>query len=88
MAGNSFSGITFRIRRSYEPAESSAGPFGGNSNSRRTIWFPVYFLLIESLQKFYPYLGNEFKVECTTGSGRIMTWWEVANKAVNWWRDK
>ena len=54
----------------YEPGESSTGLFGGNSNWRGPIWFPVNFLLIESLQKFHHYLGDDFKVECPTGSGR------------------
>ncbi|MEP6533900.1 MAG: glucosidase [Bryobacteraceae bacterium] len=62
----------------YEPAESSTGLFGGNSNWRGPIWFPVNYLLIESLQKFHHYLGNDFKVECPTGSGVYMTLWDVA----------
>jgi hypothetical protein len=62
----------------YEPAESSTGLFGGNSNWRGPIWFPVNYLLIESLQKFHHYLGDDFKVECPTGSGIYMTLWEVA----------
>jgi hypothetical protein len=62
----------------YEPAESSTGIFGGNSNWRGPIWFPVNMLLIESLQKFHHYLGDDFKVECPTGSGIYMNLWEVA----------
>jgi hypothetical protein len=62
----------------YEPGESSSGLFGGNSNWRGPIWFPVNYLLIESLQKFHHYLGDDFKVECTTGSGNWMTLWDVA----------
>ncbi len=65
-------------RVDYEPAESSTGLFGGNSNWRGPIWFPVNFLLIESLQKFHHYLGDEFTVECPTGSGQMMTLWQVA----------
>jgi hypothetical protein len=65
-------------RVTYEPAESSTGLFGGNSNWRGPIWFPVNYLIIESLQKFHHYLGNDFRVECPTGSGRFMTLWEVA----------
>lgn len=57
----------------YEPAESTTGMFGGNSNWRGPIWFPMNFLLIESLQKFHRYLGDDFKVECPTGSGQWMT---------------
>jgi hypothetical protein len=62
----------------YEPAESTTGLFGGNSNWRGPIWLPVNFLLIESLQKLHHYFGDEFKVECPTGSGTYMTLWEVA----------
>jgi hypothetical protein len=62
----------------YEPAESSTGLFGGNSNWRGPIWFPVNYLLIEALQKFHHYFGNGFKVECPTGSGQMMTLAEVA----------
>ncbi|MBW4667320.1 MAG: glucosidase [Cyanomargarita calcarea GSE-NOS-MK-12-04C] len=69
-------GSQFRV--DYEPAESSSGLFGGNSNWRGPVWFPVNFLLIESLQKFHYYLGDNFKVECPTGSGKMMTLWEVA----------
>jgi hypothetical protein len=69
-------GAEYRV--DYEPGESSTGLFGGNSNWRGPIWFPVNFLLIESLQKFHHYLGDEFKVECPTGSGQMMTLWEVA----------
>jgi hypothetical protein len=64
----------------YEPAESSTGLFGGNSNWRGPIWFPVNFLIIESLQKFHHYLGADYKVECPTGSGQMMTLWEVSEE--------
>ena len=57
----------------YEPGESDTGLFGGNSNWRGPIWFPVNYLLIESLQKFHHYYGDDFKVECPTGSGNFMT---------------
>jgi hypothetical protein len=67
-------------RVDYEPAESSSGLFGGNSNWRGPIWFPVNFLLIESLQKFHHYLGDEFRVECPTGSGQFMNLREVADE--------
>jgi hypothetical protein len=67
-------------RVDYEPAESSTGMFGGNSNWRGPIWFPVNYLIIESLQKFHRYLGDDFKVECPTGSGQMMTLWEVASE--------
>ena len=62
----------------YEPAESSTGLFGGNSNWRGPIWFPMNYLIIESLQKFHHYLGDGYKVECPTGSGTMMTLREVA----------
>src|SRR6266850_5841653 len=62
----------------YEPAESSTGLFGGNSNWRGPIWFPVNFLLMESLQKFHHYLGDGFTVEFPTGSGRQLTLAQVS----------
>ncbi|HEU0005917.1 MAG TPA: glucosidase, partial [Terriglobia bacterium] len=65
-------------RVDYEPAESSTSLFGGNSNWRGPIWFPVNYLLIESLQKFHHYLGDDYKVEFPTRSGVMMTLWEVA----------
>ena len=69
-------GAEYGVR--YEPAESSSGLFGGNSNWRGPVWFPVNFLLIEALQKFHHYLGEEFTVEFPTGSGRQMTLAQVA----------
>jgi hypothetical protein len=65
-------------RVDYQPGESSTGLFGGNSNWRGPIWFPVNFLLIESLQKFHHYFGESFTVEFPTGSGKMITLWEVA----------
>ena len=62
----------------YEPGESTSPFFGGNSNWRGPIWMPLNFLLIESLQKFHHYLGDDFKVECPAGSGKLMTLWEVS----------
>jgi hypothetical protein len=67
-------------RVDYEPGESSTGLFGGNSNWRGPIWFPVNYLLVESLQKFHHYLGEDFKVECPTGSGKMLTLWQVAGE--------
>src|SRR5437588_9366848 len=64
----------------YEPAESTTGLFGGNSNWRGPIWFPVNYLLIESLQRFHHYYGDDFKVECPTGSGTYLTLREVADE--------
>jgi hypothetical protein len=57
----------------YQPAESNSGLFGGNSNWRGPIWMPVNYLIIESLQKFHHYYGDDFTVECPTGSGRYLT---------------
>jgi hypothetical protein len=65
-------------RVDYEPSESRSGLFGGNSNWRGPIWFPVNFLLVESLQRFHHYLGDCFKVEFPTGSGKMLTLAEVA----------
>jgi len=67
-------------RVDYEPGESLTGLFGGNSNWRGPIWFPVNFLLVESLQKFHHYLGNDFQVEFPTGSGNMKTLWDVAGE--------
>jgi len=67
-------------RVDYEPAESSTGLFGGNSNWRGPIWFPLNYLLVESLQKFHHYLGDDFKVECPVGSGQMLTLSEVAGE--------
>jgi hypothetical protein len=65
-------------RVDYEPGDSTTELFGGNSNWRGPVWFPVNYLLIESLQKYHYYLGDAFKVECPTNSGQMMTLWEVA----------
>jgi hypothetical protein len=67
-------------RVDYEPGESSSGLFGGNSNWRGPIWFPVNYLLIESLQKFHHYYGDDLKVECPTGSGNMMDLWKVSQE--------
>jgi hypothetical protein len=64
----------------YEPAEASSGVFGGNSNWRGPIWFPVNFLLIESLQKFHHYYGDDFCIEHPTGSGTFMSLDDVAKE--------
>jgi hypothetical protein len=69
-------GMTHEV--AYWPAESKSGLFGGNSNWRGPIWMPVNFLIIESLQKFHHYYGDDFKVECPTGSGKFMTIKDVA----------
>ena len=64
----------------YEPAESQTGLFGGNSNWRGPVWFPINYLLIEALQKFDHYYGPEFTVECPMGSGRMASLAEVADE--------
>jgi hypothetical protein len=64
----------------YAAAESITQSFGGNSNWRGPVWFPINFLLIESLQKYHHYYGDDFKVECPTGSGKFMTLWEVSQE--------
>jgi len=65
-------------RVTYEPGESSSGLFGGNSNWRGPIWFPVNYLLIEALQKYHHYLGDDFRVACPTGSPQLANLREVA----------
>jgi hypothetical protein len=67
-------------RVDYEPRESQTGVFGGNSNWRGPVWFPLNFLLIESLQKFHHFLGRSFTVEFPTGSGRKLDLGEVAGE--------
>ena len=69
-------GMTHTVN--YLPAESDSGLFGGNSNWRGPIWFPINFLIIESLQKFHHYYGDELKVEFPTGSGRLMNLWDIS----------
>jgi len=71
-----FRGNEYRV--DYEPAESQTGMFGGNSNWRGPVWFPLNFLLIESLQRFHYFAGDALKVEFPTGSGCQMTLWNVA----------
>ena len=67
----------------YEPAESQTGIFGGNSNWRGPVWFPINYLLIESLQQFHHYYGDDFKVECPTGSGQFMHLRQIADELSN-----
>ncbi|MGO9112657.1 MAG: MGH1-like glycoside hydrolase domain-containing protein [Thermoguttaceae bacterium] len=64
----------------YLPGESDSGQFGGNSNWRGPIWFPLNYLLIEALDRYYRFYGDELKLECPTGSGRWMTLDEVARE--------
>lgn len=63
----------------YEPAESSTDMFGGNSNWRGPVWFPTNFLLIEALQRYHFYYGDDLQVEFPTGSGQRKNLWEVAS---------
>jgi len=65
-------------RVDYEPAESTSGHFGGNSNWRGPVWFPVNYLLIESLQKLHYFYGDALTVDCPTGSGTKLNLWQVA----------
>jgi hypothetical protein len=74
-------GQDFRVN--YLPAESDSGMFGGNSNWRGPIWMPANVLLIRGLLSFYLYYGNDFKVECPTGSGRLMNLFEVSREISN-----
>lgn len=71
-------GREFRVE--YLPAESDTGMFGGNSNWRGPIWMPVNALIIRALLQYYSYFGDDFKVECPTGSGRLMTLYQVAEE--------
>jgi hypothetical protein len=71
-------GMTHEVR--YWPAESRGEIFGGNSNWRGPVWMPVNYLIVESLQKFYHYYGDDFKVECPTGSGKFLTIKQVADE--------
>ncbi len=70
----------YRAEVNYEPAESASSLFGGNSNWRGPIWFPVNYLLIDALHRYYAYWGPRFTVECPTGSGNEMTLREVAHE--------
>jgi hypothetical protein len=67
-------------RVDYEPAESHSNLFGGNSNWRGPVWFPVNFLLVEALQKFHYFFGDSLKVECPTGSRNKVNLWEAAGE--------
>lgn len=72
------SGQEYRVE--YVPGESNTNLFGGNSNWRGPIWFPVNYLLIEALERYHYFYGNSLKVECPTGSGRWMNLAEVAHE--------
>jgi hypothetical protein len=75
---------TFRVngeehRVDYQPGESTTGLFGGNSNWRGPIWFPINYLLIEALERYHHFYGDGLRVECPTGSGKWMNLKEVAD---------
>jgi len=67
----------------YLPAESNTGMFGGNSNWRGPVWMPANLLIVRALLNLYEFYGDDFKVECPTGSGRYMTLYEVAEELRN-----
>ncbi len=71
-------GTEYRV--DYMPAESNTGLFGGNSNWRGPIWFPMNFMLIRGLVNLHAYYGDEFSVECPTGSGRQLALWQVSQE--------
>jgi hypothetical protein len=74
----SIDGVTATL--DYEPGESTSGLFGGNSNWRGPVWFPINYLLVQALRVYHRYLGDAFRVECPTGSGQAMTLAEVADE--------
>jgi mannosylglycerate hydrolase MGH1-like protein len=69
-------GVDHRV--DYEPAESTIGLFGGNSNWRGPVWFPVNYLLVESLQKYHHFFGDDLKVACPSRSDRLVDLWQVS----------
>jgi hypothetical protein len=71
-------GVEFRV--AYEPAESRSGMFGGNSNWRGPIWFPVNLLIIRALVLLHDYYGDDFRIECPTGSGKQLNLFEIARE--------
>jgi hypothetical protein len=70
-------------RVGYLPAESDSGLFGGNSNWRGPVWMPVNALIIRALMQYYAYYGDDFRIECPTGSGNLMNLFEVAQEITN-----
>lgn len=74
-------GTEFSVR--YQPGESDSYLFGGNSNWRGPVWFPVNYLIIESLYRFHNYYGDDFKIEHPTGSGQLLTLRQIANDLSN-----
>ena len=72
--------VEFRTEYVYLPAESDTGMFGGNSNWRGPIWMPVNGLIVRALLQYYAYYGDDFTIECPTGSGRQMNLYQVAEE--------
>jgi len=68
------------VRQTYAPAESTTSLFGGNSNWRGPVWMPVNVLVIRALWQFYMYYGDNLRVECPTGSGKLMNLFDVAQE--------
>jgi hypothetical protein len=77
----SVGGQEYRV--DYLPAESDSGLFGGNSNWRGPIWMPVNALIIRALMHYFAYYGDNFRIECPTGSGNSMNLFEVAREIAN-----
>jgi len=73
-----YSGNRYELK--YAPGESITRTFGGNSNWRGPIWLPINYMILETLRRFYDYYGDDFKIECPTGSGRLLTLWQVAEE--------
>jgi hypothetical protein len=71
-------GQEYRVE--YVPGESTTGLFGGNSNWRGPVWFPINYLIIEALERYHHFYGDSLRVECPTGSGRMMNLGEVASE--------
>jgi hypothetical protein len=71
-------GVVYRV--DYDPGESSSGLFGGNSNWRGPVWFPLNYLLLEALERFHHFYGPDFKVECPVGSGHMLDLQGVARE--------
>ena len=71
-------GHAYRV--GYLPADSDSGMFGGNSNWRGPIWFPLNILILRALMQYHGYYGDGFQVECPTGSGRRMNLFDVARE--------
>jgi len=71
-------GMTYRVK--YEPQESTTGLFGGNSNWRGPVWMPINYLLIEALERYHHFYGNDLRLECPTGSGKFLNLAEVSQE--------